>query len=184
MSKPQGLNLSAADGRLKLLVEGITSHFTGEYNREYNFGDKRFIEPAVGIRLFTETIETASCVVIAAGNASRLTSHSAIIWKQRAVVCCGNRVFALKLPSLDIDWSTKVDAARCLGVYSVSDRFLLTRGECYIMRLSSAGTIEWRVSGRDIFSGKFHFDERRLWVSDFEGSEYSIDLSSGKFEIL
>ena len=97
------------------------------------------------------------------------------------LVVVGNRVAALRLPDLELQWHRQVDVASCFGVHALSDPDrIVTHGEVEIRCLTLTGQTVWSTSGLDIFTGPFVVDGDALHVSDFDGRGYEIDASTGR----
>lgn len=123
----------------------------------------------------------ASKVLLAAGGASAIHPHAAIVRGNKCFIAVGPFICSLELPTLRLEWSTCVDSATCFGVYdSPTIGGLISHGELEIARVTYSGEIIWSVGGADIFSEGFRLHERYAEAIDFNGRHYRFDLETGR----
>ena len=155
-----------------------------KYERTYRLDDEPYVPSSVhGVRVFDleRGEEIASCVLGAAGGASGIHEHSAIVHDETLVVAVGPFVASLDLPTLAINWKTQADDATCFGVYhSVANQCYLSHGELQIARLSYAGQIDWSRGGADIFTNGFTVSDDHVTAVDWNGDVYAWDIRTGK----
>ncbi|MEZ0385592.1 MAG: hypothetical protein ACAI34_00895, partial [Verrucomicrobium sp.] len=97
------------------------------------------------------------------GGATGVHDHSAVVADDTVFVACGPYITALRLPELELQWSTQVDEATCFGVYLNTRHFcLVSHGELSIARVNFDGSLVWQAMGKDTFSGTFATLEDRV----------------------
>ena len=149
--------------------------------REYSFCEGHQVSSRYGVSCREANGSVRTCVLLAAGGASKVGSHSAVIAGDRCFVAVGDRLCSLALPSLRLDWSKQVDSATCFGVYYSPDHdCLFSHGELEIVRVSLAGDIAWSAMGKDIFSEGFRLTPDFAEAVDFNGQVYHFDLTMGR----
>ena len=137
------------------------------------------------VQVIEPTGSSRMCLLTAGGGASGIHEHSALVHDQRLVVAVGQRLCALRLPNLDLEWNVEVDDATCFGVwYSAKHDCYLSHGELAIARVTLDGTIVWSSGGKDIFSEGFALHDEYIEVVDFNREKYRIDLSTGSSTIV
>lgn len=125
--------------------------------------------------------EIASCIVLATGGGTTVHRRSAVVHGNGLYLAVGNRVCALELLSLRLNWHLEADVATCFGLVAVPGHAgLISHGELEIVRLAFDGTVLWRQGGRDIFTGKLTVDTTGVEVADWNGDRYWFDLATGE----
>jgi len=147
-------------------------HFTDGYQNPYGTPH--------GIRLFKGDLEINSCLLIGSGGTT-VHSTSAILDGDSLLVCCGDSVFSLELPSLKLRWQTKVDLAVCFQIYSI-DGGHVVHGEVNVSRLNGRGDVVWSFSGGDIFvtldgETTFAILDDHIALVDWEKNKYELDFN-------
>ena len=85
---------------------------------------------------------------MASGGATKPHSASVAVAGEMAYIACGDSVFALTLPELDLDWVKLADTATCFGIYySREHECLFSHGECEVRRMSMDGDVTWESAG-------------------------------------
>lgn len=155
------------------------------YDRELDLSDE--FRPSSRHGLICRELDGAehSCVLLAAGGSSRVHEHSAVVLKGVCFVAVGDMVCSLSLPTLVLNWATKVDGATCFGIY-YSPRYdcLLSHGELEIARVNLLGEIVWSAGGADIFSEGFRVVDDQVEAVDFKGQVYRTDIGTGRSEVI
>ena len=111
---------------------------------------------------------------------SSLWEKSALLDGDRLLIACGNEVFCILLPTLELLWHTQVDMATCFEIVPYQDDYI-THGEVEIVRLNKQGKILWQFSGKDIFvspierTPSFTLTSKGIDLIDFNYEEYHID---------
>lgn len=101
---------------------------------------------------------------------------SYIIDDGNPVICCGDSVFCLEIPSLDIKWKTKADDITAFQIFQIHDSYII-HGELAISKLSKKGEIVWQNFGRNIFvsltdESNFKIEDEIISAVDFLGNKY------------
>lgn len=153
------------------------------YDREYALDDARAkytITSRHAIRVFEAHNVIQTCILLAGGGASGIHAHSAIVRDESCVIAVGPFLASLRIPGLELQWTTQTDAATCFGVYcSGKHQCLISHGELEIARVSFDGDISWQSSGADIFTNGFTLHEDWVQVIDFYNREYRFDIATG-----
>jgi hypothetical protein len=107
-----------------------------------------------------------------------------VLLKDHLFLSAGNKIFCLRLPSLDIIWQKKVDMATCFGIYlPLNYDFLISYGELSISRIDFSGKIRWQAAGKDIFTNGLTFSSDHIEILDFNHERYRISLPDGKISL-
>ena len=147
--------------------------------------EKEAHPPQVAVYLYKAEEEIKSIVLTAGGSVSSLWEKSALLDGDRLLVACGNEVFCILLPTLELLWHTQVDMATCFEVVPYQDDYI-THGEVEISRLNRQGEILWQFSGKDILvspierTPSFTLTPEGIELVDFNYESYFIDYD-GKF---
>lgn len=133
-----------------------------------------------GIRVYKEQAVINSCILIAWGGSTCVHKTSALLSNNQLLVCCGDTIFCLQVPSLKLNWRVKADMITCFQIYALENDFLV-HGETEISRIDGAGKIKWRFSGSDIFvshsgSDSFQLSDSSIQLTDFNGNHYQLDF--------
>lgn len=151
------------------------------YQACYESPDLGRYEPSSkhGIRIFRNGIELMSCILLGSGGATGIFGDSAIANEDRLLVCCGNRLFCLSIPELQLMWQCEADPVTCFSVFSLENDFVV-HGEMQISRIGRNGNLIWQFSGADIFvsleHNNFQLFSDHIWAQDFSGNQYDIDF--------
>jgi len=130
-----------------------SSDNTTQYNLVY-VNDEDYIYSnlsKLGIQLKKEVIIQQSAIILSSGGGTAVHETCCVADNDRLVICCGNSVFCLALPSLSFQWQTKADDSACFEIVKHTDGYIM-HGELEITRLNNTGEIVWSISGPDIFT--------------------------------
>ena len=142
--------------------------------------EKEAHPPQVAVYLYKAEEEIENVVLTAGGSVSSLWEKSALLDGDRLLVACGNEVFCILLPILELLWHTQVDMATCFEIVPYQDDYI-THGEVEISRLNKQGEILWQFSGKDIFvspterTPSFTLTSKGIELIDFNYESYLID---------
>ncbi len=142
--------------------------------------EKEVHPPQVAVYLYKAEEEIKSIVLTAGGSVSSLWEKSALLDGDRLLVACGNEVFCILLPTLELLWYTQVDMATCFEIVPYQHDYI-THGEVEISRLNKQGEILWQFSGKDIFvspterTPSFTLIPKGIELIDFNYESYLID---------
>jgi len=133
-----------------------------------------------GIKVYEEQAVTNSCILIAGGGSTCVHRTSSLLSNDQLLVCCGDTIFCLQLPTLELNWRVKADMLTCFQIYPLEDDFLV-HGETEITRVDGAGKTKWCFSGADIFVSNSDTDSFQLLgnsiqLTDFNGRGYKLDF--------
>ena len=130
------------------------------YKKKYLTDSDYILLTKFGITVFENGIELNSALIGAEGGASGLHRTSQIIENNRILICCSDTIFSLELPSLSLNWKTKVDQATAFQIFKIVGGFIV-HGELEITRIDDKGNVIWQNGGADIFvtpDGKDNFE--------------------------
>lgn len=150
-----------------------------------NIEDKPYEDACRGQRIEVKTFENqremASCIV-----SSELFSvsneDSFLIDENRLLLCCGNLLYCLSLPKLEIIWKTITDDVVNFKIYKLEDGYL-THGEICITKIDFQGNKVWEFSGADIWVSvdkgekEVILEKEHILLRDFNGGKYIIDYN-------
>lgn len=130
--------------------------------------------------------QLTSALIAAGGGATSVHKTSLVIAQNNLVICCGNTVFCLEIPSLQLHWKTKVDEVTAFEIFEIKNGYII-HGELTISRLDKNGKICWQKSGRDIFTtldGKddFSIKDGVIHAKDWQNHTYNWDMEGNKLE--
>ena len=100
------------------------------------------------------------------------------------IICCGNTLFSISLPSFELNWTKEVDFATAFEIYKMNDDYII-RGELTITRIDKNGEIIWQKYGSDIFvtpDSSFYFKiiGNNICTISWDGREYKFDYNNGE----
>ena len=125
----------------------------------------------------------ASVILLGVGGTTVIHSDSIAHNSDVCFIAAGDSVFALKVPSLELQWCQKVDFATCFGVYWIeSENCLITWGELDVCRFTDRGENVWCASGADIFTEGIEIHKDHIEVTDFNYDKYEVDIQTGKIK--
>ncbi|MEQ9165199.1 MAG: hypothetical protein RLO12_03015 [Fulvivirga sp.] len=177
---------------MKLSFKQLTVQFINEPNYNINSSDNlnsyhlvHFAEESQnctnchGIKV-TGIEEVFSAIVLANGGTTGIHSNCAIIQEEEILICCGDHVFCLSLPTLELKWKVKVDMATAFQIQLIKGGYIV-HGELEISRIDLSGNIIWQQSGTDIFvhpegAHNFKLLNERVEVTDWNNRKYCFDL--------
>ncbi|TGM03789.1 hypothetical protein EHQ76_09090 [Leptospira barantonii] len=123
----------------------------------------------------------AKAILLNNGGVSGLHEHCYVINDSKLLLCVGDAIFCLEIPSLKLLWISQVDTASCFGIYKISDGFII-HGECEITRINGNGNIIWQHSGSDIFTtaegtDTFKIENDIIHAKSWDDRRYKFSLS-------
>ncbi len=156
------------------------------YNRAYKSGEGDYFTNQIGIEVFEKGRLSSSCLIAADGGGTGITETTALINHEGMVVCCGNTVFKLTLPDLNLVWQTVCDGATCFGIYYFQQGYVV-HGELEISRLDKAGNLLWQRGGMDIWTtlkgaDDFAVYEHHIVATDWGYNKYKFDADGNLLE--
>lgn len=140
------------------------------------------------IKIFQDEKLIKSAIVCAAGGGGTFVHENSTAVKDDSLyIACSNKVFALSLPDLTLQWMTQVDIATCFGIYQ-ADNGLFTHGEVSVTRLGTDGTIIWEMGLRDIIvtidsdKDSFILHDDHIELEDFNKNNYKLSFDGKLIE--
>ena len=144
--------------------------------------EKASYPPQIAVYLYEAEEELNHILLSGAGTANVISEKNTLLNQDQLLVACGNIVFCLLLPTLELLWHTQVDMATCFEIVPYQDDYI-THGEVEISRLNKQGEILWQFSGKDIFvspterTPSFTLTPKGIHLIDFNYHEYHIDFN-------
>ena len=138
-----------------------------------------------GIKVYKDNIIYKSAIVCAVAGATGIHDNSGVIENGDLYICCADKVFSLKIPTLSLNWMIQVDQATCFGIYKADNEFF-THGELEVSRLDRNGNIVWETGLRDIIvnierdEDCFILHDNFIELMDFNSNKYKLGFD-GKF---
>ena len=176
--------------QIELLSE---SEYNGDSNGKLNGYIKNYLTESdfklptkIGVKLYENGTELNSAIIGAEGGATGLHKTSQIIESNRILICCCDSVFCLELPTLNLNWKTKVDWATAFEIFKIENGFII-HGELEITRIDNDGKVVWQNSGADIFvsqdgNGEFEVREDFVKATDWDNRMYKWNLNGVEIE--
>ncbi len=156
------------------------------YDRTYadEAGDTYRSSSRHGIFVYSGGEALASCCVCSSGGATGIHATCCVFDDGYLLLCCGDSIFCLTIPALDLSWWTKADMVTCFEIFTHEGGYIV-HGELELSRLSRDGAIVWQFSGPDIFVtqagvGDFVLDGDVIHAAVWTGQRFTIDAKTGK----
>lgn len=133
-----------------------------------------------GIRVIKDGLELNSCLLLGSGGTT-IHETSAVVDGNSLLVCCGDSVFSLDLPGLELKWQKHVDLVACFQIYNIEGHYFV-HGELEVSKLDAMGEVLWSFSGCDIFVSQdneacFAIQGDRILLVDWERNRYELDFN-------
>ncbi|WP_286971548.1 hypothetical protein [Flavobacterium sp. UBA4854] len=131
-------------------------------------------------------VEISSVLVCEAGGATGIHDNSFIIEDDKIWIRVSNKIYCLKIPSLEIIWQKEFDQFTNFCFYKLEEDFLI-HGELEIFRITKNGEIIWCFGGRDIWvnpegSEELIIKDNVILLVDFESNRYILDFDGNLLE--
>lgn len=157
-----------------------------KYSKNYLMESDFRLPTKIGIKIFEDGTELNSAIIGAEGGATGLHKTSQIIESNRILICCSDSIFSLELPSLNLNWKTKVDEAGAFEIVKIENGFIV-HGELKITRIDNDGKIIWQNGGADIFvtqngNGDFKVQDNIVKATDWNNKIYKWNLKGVEIE--
>lgn len=153
------------------------SNIYSDKESDYLYHSKHAIE------LFDNGQMINSALVMSSGGATGVHDTCAVICKNSILICCGDSIFCLSIPGLNLCWQIKTSAATCYEVFEYKGDYFV-HGELEIICLDFDGTIKWNFSGTDIFTtptGKdtFKIMDDIIYATNWDNVTFELDAKTG-----
>ena len=156
---------------------------------EYIYLNKSEYQPStkIGMKILENNIPIHSSIIISGGGATAINENSYVVEQKRILICCGFSIFCLSIPTLKLEWQTKVDDITCFEIYKHNHDYII-HGELEISKINKDGKILWSNSGADIFvtvhgENKLILSENFISVKDYENRIYKFDYLGNDLSI-
>ena len=155
-----------------------------DYQKVYFEESDYRLSSIFGIKIFENDNLISSAIIGADGGATTIHETSFVISQNRIYICCGNFVFCLSIPELEIVWKTQADEITCFEIFKIENEFII-HGEMEISKLDQNGKLIWQRGGRDIFLtpegiDDFSINDNIIIAKDFEYNLYEFDLDGNQ----
>ena len=131
-------------------------------------------------------IEISNAIICETEGATGIYENSYIIENDKIWIRVSNKIYCLKIPSLEIIWQKEFDQFTNFCFYKLEEDFLI-HGELEIFRITKNGEIIWRFGGRDIWvnpegSEELIIKDNVILLVDFESNRYILDFDGNLLE--
>ena len=155
--------------------------FLAQFDHVYLVSGEYRPTSAVLIRAFEGGELLKRALFGASGGGTGVNPASIVVQDDRLVGCCGDNVFCLTLPELDLAWHTRADEATCFEIFNYRDDYIV-HGELEISRLDELGNIVWQRGGADIFTtpegrDTFQLTDDHIIARDWNYDMYKFDFN-------
>lgn len=159
--------------------KNAVSRYKYEYCENSLYDSTHYPTSKHGILVSKNGTEISSAIICELGGATTIHEHSFAVAHDTIFICCGDKVYSLGLPYLELRWIQQLDTATCFGIYTFNNDFII-HGELQISRINQLGEVQWSFGARDIFvrqdgSKAITIDNNRIYLKDWEGYEYTLD---------
>jgi hypothetical protein len=161
-------------------VSITNSDFLNHFDHVYMVSDEYGPTSGVSIRVYEDDALVKRVLFGASGGGTGVYPTSIIFKGDSVVGCCGDHVFCIHIPELELTWSTRADDATCFEIFSYGEDYIV-HGELGISRLDHLGNIVWQRGGADIFAtpgGKdtFVLTNEYIIAKDWNYDVYKFDF--------
>ena len=165
--------------------DSSSSKNSRQYAKEYLLGKNFGNASRYGVSVKSIDGSINSCVILANGGISNIHTNSVVVMNESLFVAIGNLICCFKIPSLALQWQQQVDTATCFGIYASPDKNgVISHGEIDIAKINFIGQIEWKASGKDIFSEGFILSSDHVEAIDFNHEKYRINIFNGQVSLI
>ncbi|WP_427875088.1 hypothetical protein [Flavobacterium sp. MMS24-S5] len=122
----------------------------------------------------------SSAIICETEGATGIHENSCTIEDDKIWILVSNKIYCLKIPSLEIIWQKEFDQFTNFCLYKLEEDFLI-HGELEIFRITKYGEIIWSFGGRDIWvnpegSEELTIKDNVILLVDFESNRYILDF--------
>jgi len=152
--------------------------YSNNHDERYRYSSRH------GVYIFAGSEMENLASVCSSGGSTTIHPTCAVIDANQIILCCGDSVFNLTIPELDLSWTTKADPATCFEIFKHDDGYIV-HGELEISRLNKDGSLIWQFSGSDIFGthtgeNDFILEGDTIHAIDWNGLKFNLDARTGK----
>ncbi len=131
-----------------------------------------------GVKVLENGICLKSAVISSEGGETGVHNSALVLEEDKLIFCCGNKIFCLSIPDLNLLWKIQADDFTCFQIFAHQDTYIV-HGEINISKINHDGIIIWQYSGQDIFMNMDDGIECELRAdyiiaSDFNNKIYKI----------
>ena len=133
-----------------------------------------------GVKIYNGEQIIDTCIIIGSSGATSVHENSSVIDNDQLLFCCGDTVFCLSLPNLELRWKTQADPITCFQIFKHQGDYII-HGELQVSKLDNNGKILWEFGGADIFVSiddeeSFKIENDGVLLTDFAKAKYKIDF--------
>ena len=156
-------------------------HFDGQHHEDYFYPTSKH---AVIIKKVKN--EVSNAIICEVGGATGISKKSFIVEDDKIWILICNKIYCLKIPSLELHWQKEIDAFTNFSIYKLEKDFII-HGELEIFRITKEGDIIWRFGGRDIWvtiegTNEITIETNTIRLFDFQSNEYVLDFDGNQIE--
>lgn len=112
------------------------------------------------------------------GGGTGISPTSFILTEDRLVICCGDSIFCMEIPTLNLIWCKQLDDATCFQAFAYGGDYIV-HGELAISRIDKDGNVKWSKTGHDIISCmSMAYD--CIEVEEYDGKRYYLDFNGNE----
>jgi len=129
------------------------------------------------IRSTNNKSKISSAVLCENGGRTTIAESVFQIEDEKIWVCVGDKVYCLKIPTLQIEWHAYFNNGVNFSVHQFQED-LLIHGELGLIRISTDGTLKWRYEGSGIFISRkdnIKIEGNTIELIDGNNDKYIID---------
>lgn len=120
-----------------------------------------------------------SAIISASGGPTGINAQSYSLFNNDLLICCGNNVFSLKLPTLALNWKRKLDTAACLAIHLFNGDFIM-HGELTLKRFDVNGNVIWNFLSKDVLvkangENALKITKDQIEITDWDGAVFILD---------
>ena len=170
--------------QVKIISELDLEFTVSSYKNEYLSNSLFKLTSKFGIIILENGAEVNSVIIGAENGASSLHETSCVFDEKQVLICCGDSIFCLDIPTLHLNWKTKVDEITAFQIFKINNGYII-HGELEICRINKFGDIVWKVGGADIFltpegGDYFEVKDNIIKTRDWEHRIYKWNLDGAE----
>lgn len=131
-----------------------------------------------GIKIWKNEKLVSNCLVIGYGGTTNVAPNTSLINEDELIVCCGNTVFCLELPTLQLKWKTEGCEVACNQIFQQDDQYIVN-GQQTVTAIDKDGYITWQYPVlMSLDDGEiFKMEEDGILLLDHENKKHKIGFN-------
>jgi len=156
-------------------------YFDGQHHEDYFYPTSKHV-----VTIKEVENEVSNAIICEVGGATGISKKSFIVEDDKIWILICNKIYCLKIPSLELQWQKEIDAFTNFSIYKLEEDFII-HGELEIFRITKEGEIIWRFGGRDIWvsiegKNEITIENNTIRLFDFQSNEYVLDFDGNQIE--